>query len=181
MPRLYLIRHGEAAAAWGEHDDPGLSALGVKQAADAAMKLAVLKPQQAITSPLQRCRETAAAFEMESGLSARVEPRVTEVPTPPGVADRRAWLQQAMAGDWSALPTHAEWRAALIAGLLGLGEDTAVFTHFVAINVALGAALANDAVTLFRPAHCSITTFDSDGRRLKLIAQGAENPAVAVL
>lgn len=181
MPRLYLIRHGEAAAAWGDHDDPGLSSLGMKQAADAAMKLGVLKPRQAITSPLRRCRETAAAFEMESGLSARVEPSVTEIPTPAGVDDRRAWLQRAMAGVWNDLPTHRDWRAGLIAGLTALQEDTAVFTHFVAINVAVGAAVGKDAVTLFRPANCSITVFDSEGGGLRLIAQGDENAAVPVL
>jgi broad specificity phosphatase PhoE len=181
MPRLYLIRHGEASAAWGDHDDPGLSPLGLRQAADAAMKLGVLKPAQAVSSPLLRCRETAAAFEMETGLAPRIEAAVTEIPTPAGVGDRRAWLTQAMAGDWSALASHRDWRAALIATLLRLGRDTAVFTHFVAINVALGSALSSDAVTIFRPANCSITVFDSDHRTLKLIAQGDENAAVPVL
>ena len=181
MPRLYLVRHGEAAAAWGDHDDPGLSALGLKQAADAAMKLGVLKPAAAITSPLQRCRETAAAFEMESGLAARVEPGVTEIPTPPNTDNRQLWLRQAMQGAWTALPGHAAWRAQMIAALLSLKEDTAVFTHFVAINVALGAATANDAVTIFRPANCSISVFDSDGAVLRLVAQGDENAAVPVL
>lgn len=181
MPRIYLIRHGEAAAAWGDHDDPGLSPLGLKQAADAAMKLGVLKPAHAISSPLARCRETAAAFEMESGLAARIVPAVTEIPTPEGTGDRRAWLQQAMSGTWSALSSHAAWRRALIETLAQLKEDTAVFTHFVAINVAVGAAEGADAVTLFRPANCSITTFDTDGKSLRLIARGEENAAVPVL
>jgi len=181
MPRLYLIRHGEPAAAWGDHADPGLSPLGMKQAADAGMKLGVLKPAQAITSPLMRCRETSAAFEMESGLAARVEPRVTEVPTPDDAPDRQSWLRQAMLGAWTDLPGHAGWRADLIRALVALDRDTAVFTHFVAINVALGAALGQDAVTLFRPGHCSISVFDSDGVRLKLIAQGDEQAAVTAL
>ena len=30
---IYLVRHGEAAASWGDHPDPGLSELGQKQAA----------------------------------------------------------------------------------------------------------------------------------------------------
>lgn len=181
MARLYLVRHGEAAAAWGQHDDPGLSALGQKQAADTAYKLGVLKPARAITSPLQRCRETAAAFEMESGLSAIVEPRVTEIPTPADITDRPAWLRQAMSGEWRALPGHNDWRGQLVESLIALKEDTAVFTHFVAINVALGAATNNEAVTIFRPANCSISVFDTDGVRLKLVAQGDENAAVPVL
>jgi len=181
MARLYLIRHGQAAAGWGEHLDPGLSPLGQKQAADAAYKLGALKPTQAITSPLMRCRETSAAFEMESGLVANVEPRVTEIPTPAGIVDRQAWLREAMAGAWSALPGHAAWRRDLIASLTALKEDTAVFTHFVAINVAVGAATGDDAVTVFRPSYCSFTVFDTDGSRLKLVAKGDENPAVPVL
>jgi broad specificity phosphatase PhoE len=181
VARLYLIRHGEPAAVWGAHDDPGLSPLGARQSADAAMKLGVLKPAQAITSPLARCRETSAAFEMESGLIARVEPRVTEVPTPADVGDRPAWLRQAMAGAWSDLPSHASWRTDLIHALTSLDQDTAVFTHFVAINVALGAALGQDAVTLFRPGHCSISVFDTDGARLKLVAQGNEQASVTAL
>jgi broad specificity phosphatase PhoE len=181
MARLYLIRHGEAAAAWGDHDDPGLSPLGLKQAADAAMKLGVLKPVRAITSPLQRCRETAAAFEMESGLTAAVEPNVSEIPTPRDVPNRSEWLRAAMTGTWSALPSHVPWRDTLIATLKAQREDTAIFTHFVAINVAVGACQGEDAVTLFTPANCSITVIDTDGKELKLIAQGAIAPAVQVL
>jgi len=33
---IYLVRHGEAAASWGESSDPGLSELGWQQAEDAA-------------------------------------------------------------------------------------------------------------------------------------------------
>ncbi|MGE0045617.1 MAG: histidine phosphatase family protein, partial [Hyphomonadaceae bacterium] len=73
MPRLYLIRHAEPAATWGGSDpNPGLSELGRAQAADASWKLAALKPKRIVTSPLMRCRETAAALEMEMGLTAAV-------------------------------------------------------------------------------------------------------------
>jgi broad specificity phosphatase PhoE len=30
---LLLVRHGEAAESWGNHPDPGLSELGIKQSA----------------------------------------------------------------------------------------------------------------------------------------------------
>ena len=36
---IYLVRHGEAAAGWGDHPDPGLSALGQKQAKAVAVEL----------------------------------------------------------------------------------------------------------------------------------------------
>jgi probable phosphoglycerate mutase len=37
--RCFLVRHGEAAAHWGEEEDPGLSALGRQQAERAAGEL----------------------------------------------------------------------------------------------------------------------------------------------
>lgn len=181
MPKIYLIRHGEAAAAWGDHDDPGLSPLGVKQAAHAAGLLQALKPALAWTSPLARCRETAAAFEMETGMAARVEEAVTEIPTPADVGDRQSWLRQTMAGTWQDAPGLLPWRRSLIETLIAAQEDVAVFTHFVAINVAVGAAQNSEAVTVFRPSNCSITTFTTDGKALTLLAQGDEAAAVRVL
>jgi len=40
---IFLVRHGEAAASWGESPDPGLSELGRRQAEVAA---ALLKQSQ---------------------------------------------------------------------------------------------------------------------------------------
>ena len=36
---LFLVRHGEAAAGYAQHRDPGLSTLGAEQAAVAAQRL----------------------------------------------------------------------------------------------------------------------------------------------
>jgi broad specificity phosphatase PhoE len=36
---LFLIRHGEASASWGESSDPGLSLLGQQQAEETAEAL----------------------------------------------------------------------------------------------------------------------------------------------
>lgn len=93
MARLFLIRHGEAAAAWGgADDDPGLSERGRAQAEAAAATLLAEPGLQLISSPMRRCRETAAAYEGAVGRVARIEPRVSEVATPAGIGDRRAWL-----------------------------------------------------------------------------------------
>ena len=56
MATLYLVRHGQAAASWGEDPDPGLNALGHGQAARMA---AALGPMPIMISPLRRTRETA--------------------------------------------------------------------------------------------------------------------------
>jgi broad specificity phosphatase PhoE len=62
MATLYLVRHGQAAASWGEDPDPGLNALGHGQAARMAAALAALAalgPMPIMISPLRRTRETA--------------------------------------------------------------------------------------------------------------------------
>lgn len=181
MPRLYLVRHAEPASTWGGDDpDPGLSALGQAQAADAAWKLAALKPRRILTSPLLRCRETAAALEMEMGLIAEVEPRMSEVWTPEGV-DRRAWLNEVMSGTWTAHPSHDAWREGIMAALAAQTEDAAIFTHFVALNAAVGLIRNDLRATIFKPAHASITTLDVGGAGLRIAALGAETAAVQVL
>lgn len=182
MALLYLVRHGEPQSGWGEADpDPGLSLLGQKQAAHAAGVLRGRGVRLAITSPLMRCRETAAAFEMESGALAVVSEAVREVPTPDGVADRRAWLSAVMAGAWAQQPALAPFRGGVVAALLKAGKDVAVFSHFVAINAAVGAAVGDDAVVVFRPAHASITVLSNDGGTLALVERGAETAAVNAL
>ncbi len=40
MAKIHLVRHGEAAAGFGTHKDPGLSELGQKQAESVAHLLA---------------------------------------------------------------------------------------------------------------------------------------------
>lgn len=182
MARLYLIRHGEPASGWGDADpDPGLSGLGLAQAAHAAATLRGLGVARSLTSPLRRCVETAAAFAREAGRPAVIEPAVREVPTPAGVADRHAWLAAVMAGRWSAFPDLAPFRAGILEALRAPTVDTAIFTHYVAINAAVSAAQGRDEVMVFRPAHASITILSNDGGVLLLVEAGAEAPAVNAL
>ncbi|MBI1186731.1 MAG: histidine phosphatase family protein [Alphaproteobacteria bacterium] len=191
MPRLYLIRHAEPAATWGEADpDPGLTDLGMAQAADAAGKLAALKPSRIISSPYRRCVETAAALQMEIGLFPQIETAFGEVPTPDGVEDRRAWLvttfpwigaPQAANSLWSALGEELQgWRSRMVAALKATDRDAAIFTHFIALNAIASAAQRSDETIVFRPAHASITTLDVNGDDLRVAALGAETPAVQV-
>ena len=68
----------------------------------------------------------------------------------------------------------AQWREDVIAALTGRTEDTVVFSHFVAINVAAGAALRDDRVMVFRPDNCSVTVFESENGKLRLVERGHE-------
>jgi len=158
---IYLVRHGEAAAGWGDHPDPGLSDKGHGQAEAVAKRLAGLGANNITCSPMQRCRETALPFARTLGRDATVEPSVSEIITPDGVTDRVAWLRNLMAGEWpdDMLP----WCQRAFDTVSALPDGTAIFSHFVAINAIVGVATDDRSVLVFRPDHCSITTLERDG------------------
>jgi len=172
---IFLVRHGEAAAGWGDHPDPGLSELGRKQAEAAAGLLAGLGAVTAVSSPMQRCRETAQPFEAQAGLTAAVVAQVSEINTPPDVTDRVRWLRGLMAGTWTEAGTSFQrWRAEMAQTVADLPDGTVVFSHFVAINALAGFLEGDDRVTVFRPGHCSITRLERRGGVLRVAEYGSE-------
>lgn len=176
---IYLIRHGEPAGAYGAHPNPGLTELGTRQAFAAAEVLATAGAKRAITSPLARSRETAAQFEKLMETHARIETGVGEVITPPGIEDRATWLKGVMAGGWSATDERLQaWRTSVLAAVQNLPEDTAVFSHFIAINAIVGLLTDDDRVVAFRPGHASITKLTRIGGRLRVTELGAEAATV---
>ena len=177
MPMLFLVRHGRAAAGFDGHYDPGLDDLGRAQAASAATILAPLGPLAIYSSPLARARETALPLAERWGIEPVIEHRVTEIPSPTDDLTQRAvWLRDAMQGRWRALPGDLQrWRHALIERLLAIDEDSVVFCHYVAINVAVGAALSDDRLVCFRPDNGSITRLANNDGRLRVIELGRES------
>lgn len=190
MTRIFLIRHAEPLALWGGEDpDPGLSEAGRAQAAEAAAALAATGLALAIvSSPMRRCRETAAAFERLSGGDAAIEPRISEVATPPQISDRRAWLAQnfALAPGlpprlWQTLARDLQdWRAQALAAVRGVNQDTAMFTHFIAINAIVSALQGADATIVCRPDYASITELALDAGVFRVAALGKTMQAGAV-
>jgi broad specificity phosphatase PhoE len=177
-----MVRHGRAAASFGEALDPGLGELGRAQAEQVAAELAALGPLPIISSPLARARETAEPLARHWKCEAAIETAVAEVPSSSHNLDERVqWLGKFLASSWRNLtPSLAQWREEAIAALVTLGEDTVIFSHFVVINVAMGAALGDDRVTVFSPANCSVTIFETDGEKLTLIERGKEAPLTKV-
>jgi broad specificity phosphatase PhoE len=180
VTRLVLVRHGQAAAGWDAAHDPGLSQLGHSQAERAAAALqedaaADSATVQLVTSPLLRARDTAAPLERAWRRAARVEPAVGEITSPmTGLADRAAWLGRIMSSRWPDLDGDLQaWRRRVIDALCALSAPTVVFTHFIAINVAVGAATGDDVVVCFAPDHASRTVLEVVDGRLQLIARGA--------
>ena len=167
MTNLYLVRHGKAAAGFGAHADPGLDDLGRTQANTAAQWLfEQLSPITLLTSPLARARETATPLEALWNTTARTESRVAELPTPNmDLQQRASWLQQAMQGSWSELDESLQtWRADLGTCLREQTEDVVIFSHYVAINAAVGLASNDSRMRIFAPDNASITHLRVDAQ-----------------
>lgn len=177
MPLVHLVRHGRAAAGWNVDPDPALDRIGRSQAVAVGERLALLDRCEVITSPLRRCRETAEPLLAAWGGVARVEPRVAEIPSPEGVAmeDRVDWLRLAMQGTWSELgDRYTAYRDDVVAVLRALPADAVVFSHFIAINVAIGAALGDDRLVIRSLDNCSVTVIDVTPTSLVLVEGGHE-------
>ncbi len=175
-----MVRHGRAAARWDEDPDPTLDEEGALQAEHMAAALAPAGPLTLLASPLRRTRATAAALERAWSVTARVEPRVGEIPSPGlPLAQRGAWLAGVLAGAWEDQPAVLhQWRRGVVEALLGLESDAVVVTHFVAINAAVGHATGDRRVTCFRPGYCSTTVLDSSGGTLTVVQRGSEAETV---
>ena len=78
MTRIHLVRHGQAAAGFGAHKDPGLNDIGRQQAAAVAELLAPLGPLPIYSSPLARAYETAQPLASLWECEVLLEPRVAE-------------------------------------------------------------------------------------------------------
>src|SRR5260370_8187555 len=82
MVRLYLVRHGRAAAGFAEARDPGLDPAGRAQAEALAARLAPLGPLPIVPSPLRRTRHTPAPPHLPSLPPPPTEPPPAAIPSP---------------------------------------------------------------------------------------------------
>ncbi|MFC4309714.1 histidine phosphatase family protein [Steroidobacter flavus] len=184
MPRLYLVRHAKPAASWGEDPDPGLDDTGLAQALATAEELTRSSSRLPVySSPMRRCRETAEPLTQLWFCEAAPMASVAEIPSPPiPFAARRDWLIASMRGTWKQLhesaPTgsidYLQWRRELVTSLLAIKHDCVIYTHFIAINAAVGASQKSDDVVCFRPDHASVTVISNDKGRLRVVDLGRE-------
>jgi len=191
MTLLYLVRHAKPAAGWGEAVDPGIDALGLTQAQERAKDLHARLPRLNVyTSPLKRCVETARPLATLWRTEPAVLQEVAEIPSPPIAPRERAeWLAAAMQGTWSELqgsapldsPDYSRWRETLLQTLLKFRADSVIYTHYIAINVAVGCAQGHDRVLSFRPGHASVTTLENTGERLSIRELGEESDGAVLL
>ena len=194
MTRIYMIRHGKAAAGWDGDADPGLNELGRTQAEAVAEKVQslVAAPVPIYSSPLKRCQETAAPLAKAWGVTPQIESGVGEIPPPlEDLTARTAWLRRVMAGTWEGLYSDAVsvesgvdfrgWNDNVVNTLNALeSEAVVIFSHFIALNAAYCAATGAQDVVSFAPENCSLSIFDADGTSLSLVAQGAETEDIKI-
>ena len=178
MIDIFLVRHGEAAASWGQSLDPGLSELGHEQARNAAHALRPLlagTEPALISSPLARALETAAPLADELGLSVQVNEAFREIQSPVPLAERQTWLRQFMQERWDQQPDslHA-WREGPRRELLALQAPAVIFTHFLVINAVVGQIQGAEATLCCWPDNGSITHLRSTENGLELVALGEQ-------
>lgn len=171
-----MVRHGQAAAAWHESPDPGLSELGQQQAATAAQQLHHLHNHHIISSPLLRCQQTALPFATAKNTPISIHAEVSEIPTPSNIAfdQRGPWLQQAMAGTWQQLGQQfVDYKNTIGQFVNNLTHNTVIFSHFIAINAVIGYATNNDQLVVAHLDNASITTFHiDDNNNLTIVDTG---------
>jgi broad specificity phosphatase PhoE len=177
MPRIIMVRHGRATGGWDDHPDPGLDELGQQQARAIAERLSAGPPTAVVSSPLRRCQETAVPLATLWSADVTLEARVAEIPSPVGLPsdNRVGWLREACKGTWGELAgPYLAYRADVAAYLVALTEDTIVFSHFIAINAAIGVATGDDRVVIASLDNTSCTIFEHDGATLRLVEAGTE-------
>lgn len=181
MAVVRLVRHGRASGGWDDDPDPGLDDVGHSQAATVAELLAPLgavAPRPAlVTSPMRRCRETAAVIAARWGVEPVIEPLVTEIPTPEGVPEgqRVPWLRQAMAGTWTELgPRYVDYRDAVVGCVASCRVNTVIASHFIAINAVIGACTADDRVVIRSLDNTSVTIVETSAEGMVLVSGGHE-------
>ena len=167
--RIYLVRHGEAAASWGQSADPGLSELGCEQAVAAAKALEVLLANQTptlISSPLLRAQETAQPLADARKQAVSIDERIREIPSPVPLAERQNWLRGFMQGRWAEQDSDLhQWREAALAAVMEAPASTIMFSHFLVINALVGLCDKREETLVFYPANGSITVLSrSDGK-----------------
>jgi broad specificity phosphatase PhoE len=176
-----MVRHGRAAAGWNVDPDPGLDDVGRAQALKVATRLSALGPLPVVSSPLLRCQQTAFPLATAWKKDVRIESLVGEIPSPVGYAleDRVEWLRDAMAGTWEQVAQssgahYRTYREDVAQFVQSLREDTVIFSHFIAINAAIGAATNDDRVVIGHLDNCSVSVFEASDEGLSLVEMGGE-------
>ena len=177
MIPIWLVRHGEAAAKWAEHPDPGLSDLGRQQAEAAADELEAVIPTnvQLVSSPKARAIETAFPLQQRRELAVEIESAFIEIQAPVTLDQRQVWLRAFMSQRWSEQSAAIwSWREQLVDQLSRLSQPTVVFTHFLVINTVLAHISSEERTVQLWPDNGSIHHLALEAGQLNVLGPGRE-------
>jgi len=178
---VWLVRHGEAAAKWAEHPDPGLSALGIEQAERAAEQLLpqLTGPVTILSSPKVRAMETARPLEQRLAAKLSVAPAFREIEAPVPLGQRQVWLRAFMQQSWKEQSeTQWQWRTGIVNALKAVDGPTVIFTHFLVINAAVAHCRDADATLQCWPDNGSVHRFAVDEGGVSVLQLGKEMPSL---
>jgi len=177
MIPVWLVRHGEAAAKWAEHADPGLSDLGRQQAEKAADELQAIIPSsvQLLSSPKARAIETAEPLKQRLNLPVGIDPSFIEIQAPVPLDQRQDWLRSFMTQCWTeqSEPIWC-WRNDLIEQLSRLNQPTVIFTHFLVINTVLAHIRSDERTVQLWPDNGSVHHLALEAGEIKALELGRE-------
>ena len=173
---LLLVRHGEATESWGNHPDPGLSKLGIKQSSS-LINNAMLKSLDSynfVSSPKSRAKMTAEPLIKKFNKELIINNAFSEIPSDDiNNSQKRAWLTEVMNIEIRDLPDSVlNWRDSIIENSLNVSYNTIVFTHFMVINALVGSLLKKNALMFFYPNYVSITKITFENKEVKSISLG---------
>jgi probable phosphoglycerate mutase len=179
---IYLVRHGEAAASWGQSADPGLSDLGhtqAKVAADSLETQLIASEIALISSPLLRAQETAVPLAERLAKSVTIGERFREIPSPVPLAERQDWLRGFMRQEWAGQQDSLQaWRNSLVQAVEELPGSTVIFTHFLVINALVGWYTQREETLVFWPDNASITVLERSPSKISVKALGNQMSTV---
>lgn len=175
---IILIRHGEASASWGDDPDPGLSQLGMNQAADLIKnnELLFLDGYHFISSPKSRAQMTAAPLAKKYNKDIEINAVFSEIPSN-GIdaKNKKDWLTKIIKMDLIDLPHEVnDWREKLIKKILTIKKDTIIFSHFMVINALISELTNNQNLLCFYPDYTSITKIIINNNKVEEFYVGGE-------
>lgn len=181
ISNVFLVRHGEATAKWGQDFDPGLSqrGFGQSEAVSSIFSERFRAPLKIISSPLLRARQTAAPLARCFDTNVEIDHAYQEIISPHGLAARQAWLKRFMGETWESQPQELlEWRMIAIESLRNITPGTVIYTHFMVINTLVGWLVDSQATVTFSPDNCSVTELKLEKDQFTLVKLGRELPSV---
>ena len=168
---LLLVRHGEASASWGDHDDPGLSEKGQNQAHALIDYFAKddLNKYNFISSPKRRALETSqplAKFYNKDVIACKA---FSEIPSDNIPNERKQeWLKNIMLQEQIMLPDMVkDWKNRIMEELFLFKSHTIIFSHFMVINTIISSILNNQQLLHFYPDYTSILEIVISDKKIK--------------